>query len=376
MGNDFTFEEFCDYVKDNIAKNYLFDCPITSVDVRDVDKNNAVTLKGLCIKDERSNLTPTIYLDYAYSRYINGEPLNDIMYGIADDYRNIMQSQSHNIDINAFLNPSVENVIPRLVNYKKNKDMLRDCPYVMFQDLAVTFRLFDPKSLGRDGFASVTINNAMFEDKFDLTVSELYDKALDNYSKLFPTKIGSILDELAGGFGVDPRDLPPELAPPFYVITNEYNVGGSANILLDGTKEEMGEILNENYYLVPSSIHEFLAMPDSFVGDDVNLIDELVSLTRDVNASMVSDQDFLSNTIYHYDIKTKTLSMVNNPDDPLRGGDTRVRVKYNDDEAKKPDDNSVSMYGIKGLEDLKDVYTNEPSKPKANEPSKPKGKAR
>ena len=62
------FEEFCDFVRDNILSLMPEDRKRT-VRIMDVDKNNGIKRKGISITGEEGNISPTIYLEGFYEDF-------------------------------------------------------------------------------------------------------------------------------------------------------------------------------------------------------------------------------------------------------------------------------------------------------------------
>ena len=56
--------------------------------------------------------------------------------------------------------------------------------------------------------------------------------------------------------------------------------------------------------------HEVLLVPESFTQE----AEDLASMVYEINRAVVNEMDFLSDTIYHYDAETRTLTMVNPPE--------------------------------------------------------------
>lgn len=69
--------------------------------------------------------------------------------------------------------------------------------------------------------------------------------------------------------------------------------------------ERLAAFLNSDLYLIPSSIHEMLAVGVSKYTDP----DELKEMLNDVNKMQVKMCEQLSDQIYHYDKKKKQLSV-------------------------------------------------------------------
>lgn len=58
----------------------------------------------------------------------------------------------------------------------------------------------------------------------------------------------------------------------------------------------LSELFPEGYYLLPSSIHEFLIYPY-----DGCTVENLLEVVKDVNRTLVSEIDFLSDNVYYFD---------------------------------------------------------------------------
>lgn len=63
--------------------------------------------------------------------------------------------------------------------------------------------------------------------------------------------------------------------------------------------DQAAEKLGGDFYILPSSIHEILLVPDN--GDKA--ADDLRDMVREVNATQVSPEEKLTDNVYHYDSK-------------------------------------------------------------------------
>lgn len=89
--------------------------------------------------------------------------------------------------------------------------------------------------------------------------------------------------------------------PPFglkiYMITNEAGKYGSGAILLPEVQEHLKELMPGGYYIIPSSVHELLAVEKEGVDENaMNLKLLLDMVNRDDN--LISRYDVLSDHIY------------------------------------------------------------------------------
>jgi hypothetical protein len=97
-----------------------------------------------------------------------------------------------------------------------------------------------------------------------------------------------------------------EVTSPLIIISNESSLFGAAAIMYRNVLRTIANNCKHNLYLLPSSVHEFLAMPAE---EDIE-IESLKSVVLDVNQNVLDAKDFLSNSIFYYDVNTAKLSSV------------------------------------------------------------------
>lgn len=87
---------------------------------------------------------------------------------------------------------------------------------------------------------------------------------------------------------------------PIYVLTNTKGFLGAAGLLLDSLLADFAVLIENSFFILPSSIHEVLLVPESSEMD-MGTLSEMVCA---VNESEVSPQEVLSDHAYYYDRKT------------------------------------------------------------------------
>ena len=303
------FTDFCDYVCENIGE-YLPEYNDVEAQIRDTTKNNGVELKSLCVRDENMNeYGSNIYLEYYYREYMEKVNIEHIMEEIAEEYRRSRdQIIDCGLEVEDFTEPDLDRIVVRVINYDRNRDMLENCPYIKYQDLAITFRQVG-RVTERD-MMSILVDNKMMA-KLDMTPQELYHIAVENYNRTFPpalTSLGNVLSGLLGDMPDFMLDDTPE--KNIYVLSNKQNINGATSMLVSSMMDKAAEELGENYYVLPSSTHEVLLVPESFARE----VENLTSMVYEINRSVVNEMDFLSDTVYHYDAENRKLTMVNPPE--------------------------------------------------------------
>lgn len=272
------FEEFIEEitkrVQEEVGEN-------TRVCVKEVMKNNGLRMQGLAIFPDGQKMSPVIYLNGYYETLEKGGDLETITQTLLDTY-NASLPQTE-IDLDFFLD--YENVKDRiafrLINRERNRELLKHIPHMEYLDLAICFQYI------YDGIGEILIWNNHAE-MWGVDCQTLMDQCMKNFPLISPAKFisscGSIL------------------------LTTENGRYGAATILCPEVIDQAVKTLGKSFYIIPSSIHEVLLVPDD--GDENNgqLFREMIV---EVNGddSLISEDEVLSNHAYYYDMYTKEISI-------------------------------------------------------------------
>lgn len=131
-----------------------------------------------------------------------------------------------------------------------------------------------------------------------ITMAELHKAALANIRKNGTRKIDidTIIEQARKqGIPIDPAA--GGVSDIMIALTNSTGFRGS-NVMLDIKNfANIAETLDSDLYILPSSVHEVIITPANVVND----VDWLKETVRRTNATTVSEEDFLSNSVYYYD---------------------------------------------------------------------------
>lgn len=125
--------------------------------------------------------------------------------------------------------------------------------------------------------AAVTVTPSLMEG-WGISEDQLYKAAGDNTVPTLPD-----LSELLG-MG--------QTSPAMTVLTTSSGRFGAGAVLHEGVQEKLDTLYPEGFYLLPSSIHEWIA-----VGKD-NAPDDLKRMVKDINRTVLCPQDILSDNVY------------------------------------------------------------------------------
>lgn len=93
--------------------------------------------------------------------------------------------------------------------------------------------------------------------------------------------------------------------PAMYVLGNSRGIHGASTILYEDVLEETSNLIGGDFYILPSSIQEVIAVPAADYMDADNWAEMVV----DVNMTQVELNERLSNQVYFYDSSTHKLGL-------------------------------------------------------------------
>ena len=90
---------------------------------------------------------------------------------------------------------------------------------------------------------------------------------------------------------------------PMFCITNEERMNGASLILHEDIRKQIGKFMKGDFYILPSSIHETLILPDNGTFS----VPELNAMVKEVNATQVSLEEQLSDKVQFCDGRTAVM---------------------------------------------------------------------
>ena len=268
------------------------------VKLNDVMKNNGVVLRGITLMQDDSNISPTIYLNPYYDAYENGDTtLGTVIDEVIDTYERNKINRS--IDMKFFLNYETvrSRIIFKLINTEKNRELLRDVPYIPFHDLSIVFQCLVSEE--RFGNASILIHNVHLQ-LWKVNVRELYECALENTPLLQGYELAdmnTVLEEMKALGGIDDEEIEDmQQEVPMYVLSNKSRINGASCILYKDILKDFAMVVDKDLYVLPSSIHEVILLPS----DGTQESKQLKEMVREINQSQVEKEEVLSDSVYYY----------------------------------------------------------------------------
>lgn len=258
--------------------------------IQQVVKNNNIILDGLCISEKDDTIAPTIYLNDYYHQYQEGRTIPEILDTMQETYERNRKDLQFDPSFYADFSQVQSSLMCRVINREKNAELLKRVPWRSFLNLAVVVCCrFEDEMVG-NGSILVCRNHL---NGWNITEEELFRIARENTLRIQPEEfmsIGSILKKYQADINEDME------AQPMFVLSNHSNYFGAVCIIFDSVLADIGQTLEDDFWVLPSSIHECVIVPASASVTGT----ELECLVREINEREVAAEEFLSDEIYFY----------------------------------------------------------------------------
>lgn len=290
------YQTFIETVKEHIQQELH-----RTVCVYPVLKNNGAIYDGLIILDPLFNISPTIYLNPYYHRYLDGVSMEDIYEDIIQTYHENLPNKDFDITLFQDYDKAHEHITMKLVNAEKNKKLLELVPHILIYDLAIVF-LFCVSDFMHE-HATILIYNKHLE-LWNVNVDDLYEVAKVNSPKLLPPR----LDYLHDVFELITNESLPFLEEMnICILTNRLKIHGATCLVYPGLLKEIADIYVDDVVILPSSIHELLVFPKGSLPEEYTF-EYLNAMIQDINETQLTDAETLSDHVYCYHRDTNEIT--------------------------------------------------------------------
>jgi len=292
-------EAFIEEVKEKLHESGMD----ATVSVNQVNKLNE-SYEALTVTPEGSNVGVNLNMDNFFEAYERGTELDSI----ADKAVEVIQGGFENqpaIDVAALTDYSQmkDKLVMEVVSKEANEDMLANIPHKDMEDMAVVYRFVLDSS--DDGRATILATNQLI-GTMGVTPEQLHADAMENAPELKPAIIKGMTEMLADmGMPVEEMGLEVPAQEFLYVATVEDKINGAGVLAYEGFMDQAAERVGGDFYILPSSRHEILLVPDNGEMD----LQHLKDMVREVNATQVAPEEKLTDSVYHYDSKAKIFEL-------------------------------------------------------------------
>lgn len=242
-----------------------------------------------------SNIRVDYSLTYDYQEYLSGKCSPDIVIANILNNRNIyhVPMDFYNMEVADFRRVRNQIVSRIISNRTKNAKSLKNRPVKNLKgtELSIVWE-FHSNDLYCDEnmLARMPITYDMMS-AWGISLDELDEIAQKNTPLLRPAQI-KYMDQLLKEDGIIDEDSE---CFPLVVVTNRVRMDGAISITFPDTRERLRAMLKDDVYILPSSIHECLAIAKNNADPR-----ELYQMVCDINRTQVEEKDFLADDVLEY----------------------------------------------------------------------------
>ena len=241
--------------------------PQAEVKVNEVRKNNSLILHGITIIDrqESNDITPTIYLDNYYEGYCDGElTVEEIAEKVIQLYHERKDDVPFDIKTLTDFDNAKKNLRIKLINTEKNREFLETVPHKAFLDMSMVYQV--KAIIEDDAVGTAVVSNSLLK-MYGVSVDELHEAAFETMKESEPVDIVGMTRKimgLASMMDMDEMELEELVSrledEEMIFISNKSNTCGASQILYNENLQKIADIFKQDFYILPSSIHECLAV--------------------------------------------------------------------------------------------------------------------
>lgn len=255
--------------------------PEVKVETHTAVKNNGTLRIGLVLMQRGVNMSPTIYLEEFYEQYQNGTDISELVQMIQNLYQRIKVEKSYPYEEILSYEKIKERIVYKLIQKKANEALLDQIPHEEYLDLAIVYYIMLEHTAF--GTAAIQIRNEHLE-MWGVEAAKISEMAKRNTPRLLPVELEQLTDYM-------------------YVLTNRARNLGAAVMLYPDIWKRVKDVIGENFYILPSSIHELILIPESYgVGRA-----QLEVMVNEINHTEVEEEEVLSGTVYYYSAKEERI---------------------------------------------------------------------
>lgn len=300
-------KKFMDYIKENIKEYLPEDFGDASVEIEETLKTNNLIRQGLLICRKGESISPMIYLESYEKRYNNGEEMEQILREIAE-LRLQLGCENQNI-LSELMDYGTlkQNLTFSMCDPELNQGQLKCYVHTNRGKYMAMYRVII--GMNEHGTASMLVTENHLKI-WKITEEQLYEDTIKaektrGFELFRMDELTDRINHSEDSFTVTNllKSSDKEIRDYMYVLTNHSRNFGAGAIMHDDLLEEVGNIIGCDYFILPSSIHELVLVPD-VANHSQKELEEKVS---EINETEVEPEDIFSYYASFYDNEQKIL---------------------------------------------------------------------
>jgi hypothetical protein len=288
------------HIKEYLPKEFQ----AAEIIMQEQSKNNDMHIHTMSLRHSNMNSCPLMGLEDYHELYQNGMEMEDNFRLIGRNYLSAMNNVKFQQEMDVSYDYMKDKLFLNVVNAEKNQKMLDSVPHQRIEDLAVLYRCMVHSS--GDNTGSILVNNKLLEG-WGISKEALHEQAVQNMDRLFTPEFHSMEYTIAEIMGAPYTETEAtQNASSMFVLTNSKGYYGASHLCNPEILKQISEKMDGDYLILPSSVHEIIILREK---EDMD-ISEIQEIVGSVNQTVVSQTEYLSDSVYHYDSQNQTLSII------------------------------------------------------------------
>lgn len=296
------FETFKNTIVDLVSKR-IEDSGLENISLKvtSIESPEGMTDR-LMVSVDNSAISMAIRLNEVYQEVEDG---GEIDFAV----NQIVKTIEENI---SFVKEKEHDVKDFITDYEKVKDntylrmipgdspILKSTPHKMIEDMALVVNIHLDSFSDENARSCVVINQSLLET-YGIDEKQLFSDAERNSLENEPLVFRPLLDTIKHLIDINDLPAPEDVGIMTYIATNKSGFHGAAVAGYPEFYEKAAETVGGSFYMLPSSVHEFILIKD----DGTSKAKDLNAMIKNINETVLETRDILATQCYHYDAKTK-----------------------------------------------------------------------
>ena len=251
-----------------------------------------------------------IHTEELYEDYLDGVSIDKIGDTVTEEIKKLSKAGFFEKTKNVNNYSKVkEDLFIRLLNKKKHEKALENAVYKEVDGIACVLYMKVGQCNGRISSMKIRKDSLV---EWGLAENEVYENALLNTYLLTPPRIYQwerlVLNPDYDGedfmaYGYDNYGMRLCGERVGYCLSTDKRTNGAVAVFLPGVAQKLSEILDDDFYIVFTSIHEAMIHPKSKCYPE-----GLERILKETIEDATPDEDFLADEIYYYDRCTRKIA--------------------------------------------------------------------
>lgn len=293
------YEEIINAIREEIPEEIR---DMMEVDIREIVKANDTVLHGVIIKTPEQAIVPTIYIEDCIKQMPEGFAMKDLAEAIISLYHVGMREAPAVESLSLEFDDIKDKLVVQLAEVDRNRDRLKELAYKPLDNGMVMLAYVVVQEDERGSMRFAVTKDIVEGQNYD--IDKMFETAMKNNEPVLVDISDAIFsDGIEFAENLFDKELSDKLPDGMYTLTNSSTNLGAAVLYYPDVQKRIGDMLQNSYYVLPSSIHELMILPRS-ANDNLEIFRKMV---KEANETVVNPQEVLSDRVFMYDREKERL---------------------------------------------------------------------